>query len=733
MEDDKAKGKLNSEQEIISLQDILESFSAPLNEEQAWAICYQCGKFLDESVNGNVTVQSANGVLLSKDGTVRLPVAEEQEQLTDNKEREDHTRETQLMVINTLGRIIYHALDYGLSEEEERELSRPLEELIEFMTSADIHDNAENSNDNNNIRHEADNFNVDEGIEDEGLCEEEETEDRGRLNDESDRDDHLHSENDSCIITQLLKMCSDHLPQPKAASTHYQAVCRAVYTEYLDLATFLNKITGSNEILRSLSEGNDMSDGNVEDLHPRQWAKIWLNVVRDLRNGVKLKKLADHEKGRAPIEYALTPYEMLMDDIRSHRFTLNKVMVNGSIPPRVKKEAHDIILDFIRSRPPLKPVPLDKLNQTPLRRESVHEKIMKEIRSQPQLRPTVLIEKSNRRSLGFIFSDEELSPPLPKKVIKAEFTLDWSETESESDSSIHEPNSYSRQRRLRKGNNVCQETQYNDDDEMDGDAGDVLEQAIQRILDDGQHLPDESLFLNISMPPDTMVSTPEKTLTMSRSSLSSFDEIRSDEIPLDTPRRHSIGPCQSFKSPGRMSQDTDCLSLTVEEVIHIRSVLVKAEIENLRVNPKLHKDVLQDKVCFSCKKKFSLFKKKFKCRLCKKLICSVCCIKMYIPTEEFLHIPVDSLSPNSPKKSPSVPTRKRSISEPPTPFMETSPVRERKQRELHVWRQPSSPMENVCCECCTFLKNTRTGPPPQNARGLPVPFSLASPPPLYTT
>ena len=58
-------------------------------------------------------------------------------------------------------------------------------------------------------------------------------------------------------------------------------------------------------------------------------AKIWLNVVRELRNGVKLKKLSANEKGNAPIEYALTPYEMLMDDIRSHRFTLNKVMVSG--------------------------------------------------------------------------------------------------------------------------------------------------------------------------------------------------------------------------------------------------------------------------------------------------------------------------------------------------------------------------------------------------------------------
>ena len=60
-------------------------------------------------------------------------------------------------------------------------------------------------------------------------------------------------------------------------------------------------------------------------------------------------------------EYALTPYEILMDDIRSRRYKLNKVMVDGELPPRVKKDAHDIILDFIRSRPPLKPVSIELL------------------------------------------------------------------------------------------------------------------------------------------------------------------------------------------------------------------------------------------------------------------------------------------------------------------------------------------------------------------------------------
>ena len=74
-----------------------------------------------------------------------------------------------------------------------------------------------------------------------------------------------------------------------------------------------------------------------------------------------------------------------MDDIRSRRYKLNKVIfrherdvkdeigrddddestdeddkevgqVPLAMPQRVKREAHDVILDFIRSRPPLKPV-----------------------------------------------------------------------------------------------------------------------------------------------------------------------------------------------------------------------------------------------------------------------------------------------------------------------------------------------------------------------------------------
>lgn len=75
-------------------------------------------------------------------------------------------------------------------------------------------------------------------------------------------------------------------------------------------------------------------------------------MIRELRHGVQLKKV---HYTRTPVEFALTPYEILMEDIRARRYTLNKVS-QADIPHTVKKDAHALILEFIRSRPPLKRV-----------------------------------------------------------------------------------------------------------------------------------------------------------------------------------------------------------------------------------------------------------------------------------------------------------------------------------------------------------------------------------------
>lgn len=60
---------------------------------------------------------------------------------------------------------------------------------------------------------------------------------------------------------------------------------------------------------------------------PPHQARCWVQVMRGLREGVKLKKVQERQYNPLPIEFQLTPYEMLMDDIRSKRYKLRKVMV----------------------------------------------------------------------------------------------------------------------------------------------------------------------------------------------------------------------------------------------------------------------------------------------------------------------------------------------------------------------------------------------------------------------
>ena len=92
----------------------------------------------------------------------------------------------------------------------------------------------------------------------------------------------------------------------------------------------------------------------------------------------------------------------------------------------------------------------------------------------------------------------------------------------------------------------------------------------------------------------------------------------------------------------------DRLSLTLDEIVHIRSVLTKAELEALPVDANIKNDVENRKICFLClKTRFGLFGSwGQKCRLCHRTICTKCFTKMYIPNEHFFNVPVVLLSPN---------------------------------------------------------------------------------------
>jgi len=69
----------------VSLEDILKLYSQPINEEQAWAVCYQCGRTLAQkrrrkssksaggsSVDYPRRIEGPGDVKIGRDGTVTL-------------------------------------------------------------------------------------------------------------------------------------------------------------------------------------------------------------------------------------------------------------------------------------------------------------------------------------------------------------------------------------------------------------------------------------------------------------------------------------------------------------------------------------------------------------------------------------------------------------------------------------------------------------------------------------
>lgn len=131
-----------------------------------------------------------------------------------------------VQLVQSLGVAIYRALDWGLDDSEERELSPQLEQLIEFMVSGP---------DCGESKHCGSNAAKDEGYS--GQDEEEEEEEEGAVHG-------IHT------VQQVMTKCACRLANPALAPEHYQAVCRALFLETLELQTFLSRIRDAKEVRR---------------------------------------------------------------------------------------------------------------------------------------------------------------------------------------------------------------------------------------------------------------------------------------------------------------------------------------------------------------------------------------------------------------------------------------------------------------------------------------------------
>ncbi|XP_016942458.3 protein spire isoform X7 [Drosophila suzukii] len=140
---------------------------------------------------------------------------------------------------------------------------------------------------------------------------------------------------------------------------------------------------------------------------------------------------------------------------------------------------------------------------------------------------------------------------------------------------------------------------------------------------------------------------------------------QSDDVNKETPKRSpanqthppdeasstsSLGPWnKSFMDKQTwMERGDDRLSVTLAEIVHIRSVMTKAELEGLPMDVRVKEDVEKRRVCFLClRTRFSFFGPwGIQCKLCQRTVCAKCYTKMRIPSEHFRNVPLVLISPS---------------------------------------------------------------------------------------
>ncbi|XP_068459475.1 protein spire homolog 2 [Clinocottus analis] len=645
---DRGEGRDLSEPRELSLEEVLKSYDQPINEEQAWAVCYQCcsGLRVPRPPAGRAgRVKDPSSILLHRDGTVSL----QQEPRSDENSDGAPAPAAERQLVQSLGVAIYRALDWGLDDSEERELGPQLERLIERMAGGVQGGEGGEGGQGGEGVCPAGNSTTDEGYSGQDE-EDEEEEQEGAMR-------------PVCSFRQVTALCASRLADPGLAPEHYQAVCRALFVETQELQTFLIKIRDAKEMLKKIThdEAEDRSAAELDALKHTDWARLWVQLMKDLRQGVKLKKVQEQPFNLLPTEFSLTPFEMLMQDIRTRKFQLRKVMVDGDIPTRVKRNAHEKILDFIRSRPPLKPASERCLAPPPPQKQTLHEKVLAGIKQERKLRPVVL---PGSRPFGSL-------PCLAQacaRDVKSTSCMDLS---------MSEPRPPSRPRILLKAPTLAEMEEMNISEEEESPGSGELrrtESSPTPMKRDRSFSEHDLALLRAEAPPSLgapvrLRGERPRAGTLSgagpplyhrasyplhswappspaRLSLSSVDE--TSEGSEARPRCRAADEHQWMEE---FSHPVESLALTVDEVINVRRVLVKAEMEKFLQNKELYNNLRRGKVCCCCKVKFPLFSWPSTCLLCKRSVCGSCSAKMKIPSKKMAHIPVYTVGFHSAPKS----------------------------------------------------------------------------------
>lgn len=634
-------------------------------------MCFQGCRGLRGEPGGVRRIRDTADILLRRDGSVGARLEPEPTTMVVPP------ASSEAQMVQSLGFAIYRALDWGLDENEERELSPQLERLIDLMANSDCEDSSCGA--------------ADEGYV--GPEEEEEAEGGPRA---------------VRTFAQAMRLCALRLTDPHGAQAHYQAVCRALFVETLELRAFLARVREAKEMLKKLGEEEPREKplAELDHLGHTDWARLWVQLMRELRHGVKLKKVQEKEFNPLPTEFQLTPFEMLMQDIRARNYKLRKVMVDGDIPPRVKKDAHELILDFIRSRPPLKQVSERQLRPVPQKQRTLHEKILEEIKQERRLRP-VGAQHLGGRGFGSL-------PCILNACsgdIKSTSCINLSVTDTGSGSQRPRP------RVLLKAPTLAEMEEMNTSEEEESPCGEV---ALKRDRSFSEHdlaqLRSEmaSGLQSAAQPPGGTEPPRARAGSMHSWRPSSRDQgfcpVSGQSQPL--PSSALPSSLSSVDGPEAASPDTrhlwlefshpvESLALTVEEVVDVRRVLVKAEMERFLQDKELFSSLKRGKICCCCRAKFPLFSWPPTCLFCKRAVCTSCSVKMKMPSKKYGHIPVYTLGFESLQRVPTTkatPTLRRDAFQ----SLQGPKWRSVEEEFPHIYAH-GCVLKDVCSDCTSFV------------------------------
>uniref|UniRef100_A0A8C8ZEZ8 Spire type actin nucleation factor 2 n=1 Tax=Prolemur simus TaxID=1328070 RepID=A0A8C8ZEZ8_PROSS len=648
----------------LSLEEVLRAYEQPINEEQAWAVCFQGCRGL-RGARGRRRIRDTADILLRRDGSVGARPAPAGEPATMVP-----PASSEAQMVQSLGFVIYRALDWGLDESEERELSPQLERLIDLMANSDREDPSCAA--------------ADEGYG--GPEEEEEAEGSPRA---------------VRTFAQAMRLCAARLTEPRGARAHYQAVCRALFVETLELQAFLARVREAKEMLQKLREDEPQVEKpqvELDSLGHTDWARLWVQLMRELRHGVKLKKVQEQEFNPLPTEFQLTPFEMLMQDIRARNYKLRKVMVDGDIPPRVKKDAHELILDFIRSRPPLKQVSERRLRPLPQKQRTLHEKILEEIKQERRLRP---VGGKGWAARGFgslpCILDACSGEPTSTSCINLSVP--------DAGGSSQRP----RPRVLLKAPTLAEMEEMNTSEEEESPCGEV---TLKRDRSFSEHdLAQLRSEVASGLQPAPQPPGRTEPLRPRVGSVHAWRPGSQDQGTCDWvagPTAGSPGKEKHFGEnpawtaypcPQEFSHPVESLALTVEEVMGVRRVLVKAEMEKFLQNKELFSSLRKGKICCCCWARFPLFSWPPTCLFCKRAVCTSCSIKMKMPSKKFAHIPVYTLGFESPQMtSTAKATQRRDVFQ----SLQGPQWRGVEEEFPHIYTHGCI-LKDVCSDCTSFV------------------------------